>query len=108
MGDGRGDKAYLRHRVRSGSRDCALDHRARLLRCARARNSVGAAGALAAAEHRGKGRRVSAVRFTVGLLMVGACSGVFAKREANPSRLTVTRLREGPVAFSTYTGVRDS
>jgi hypothetical protein len=40
--------------------------------------------------------------------MVGGCSGVFAKREANPSRVMVTRLREGPVAFSTYTGVRDS
>ena len=48
------------------------------------------------------------VRFTVGLLAVGGCSGVFAKREANPSRVTVTRLRQEPVAFSTYTGVRDS
>ena len=40
--------------------------------------------------------------------MVWGCSGVFAKREANPSRVTVMRLREGPIAFSTYTGVRDS
>ena len=40
--------------------------------------------------------------------MVGGCSGAFARREANPPRVMVTRLREGPVAFSTYTGVRDS
>jgi hypothetical protein len=33
---------------------------------------------------------------------------VFARPEASPPRVSLTRLREGPVAFSTYTGVRDS
>jgi hypothetical protein len=42
---------------------------------------------------------VSAVRFTVGLLMVGGCSGGFAKHEATLSRVTVTRLAKALSRF---------
>jgi hypothetical protein len=41
-------------------------------------------------------------------LALTACSGAFASGQPSPSPVAVVRLRDGSVAFSTYTGVRDS